>query len=286
MRFLVTGASGMVGHLVALYLEEQGHQVVGYCRRESPISTVVKGDLYDIDLLSKVIKDGNFDIVVNAAGLLVADCESDKANGIYINAYIPHLLAKLANENGARLIQLSTDCVFDGNTGPYTEDTRPDGKKMYAKTKALGEVAHKPNLTLRNSVVGPDINPSGIGLLNWFMQQEGTIEGWEKAIWTGMTSLETAKVIDFAARNDVYGLINMVPPASINKYDLLQLFKKYLRKDDLRIEKTDWFVSDKALTRTNFVLDWDVPSYEKMVCDMMDWINAHRKIYPDYYYCH
>ena len=286
MKFLITGASGMVGHLVALYLEEQGHQVVGYCRREAPISTVVRGDLYDIDLISEVIKKGEFDIVVNAAGLLVADCENDKSSGIYVNAYVPHLLAKLANENGARLIQLSTDCVFSGNTGPYTEGTRPDGEEMYAKTKALGEVRYEPNLTLRNSVVGPDISPAGIGLLNWFMQQEDVIEGWEKAIWTGMTTLETATVIDFAAKNDAYGLVNMVPASPINKYDLLQLFKKYLRNDDLHIEKTDWFVSDKALTRTNYALDWEVPSYEKMVCDMMGWINAHRDIYPDYYYRH
>lgn len=275
----------MVGHAVAMFLQEQGHDVTGFCRRQAPICNVIRGDVNDIALLRDVIKQGDFDVIVNAAGLLVEDCKADEGRAVFINAYLPHFLASETADTDTRVIQLSTDCIFEGNTGPYTEDTWPDGKKLYARVKAMGELNDEKNLTLRNSVVGPDINEGGIGLLNWFMKQTQPIDGWTKAIWTGMTTLETAKVIEFASLHHATGLVNMVPDApAICKYDLLQLFNRYLKNGSAVIRKTDYFVSDKTLIRTNHAMPYSVPSYETMVQEMAKWIGDHKGIYPSYYY--
>ena len=213
MKYLIVGASGMVGHLIGVYLEEAGHDVVGYSRRTSPLSHHVQGDLYDLDLLEETIVEGRFDAVVNAAGLLVKDCEEHPDRAAFINGFIPHYLAKTVDESKTKVIQLSTDCIFRGNTGPYAEDSTPDGIEFYSLTKHTGEITYGRHLTLRNSVVGPDISEDGIGLLNWFMKQSGAIDGWDCAIWTGLTTLELAKVIEYAVEHDASGLVNMVPCA-------------------------------------------------------------------------
>lgn len=284
-RYLVIGASGMVGHAVALYLQEQGNYVVGYSRRPAPIKNTVAGDVYDTDLLESTISEGDFDAIVNAAGLLVVDCKASGERAVYINAYLPHLLASLTEGTKTKIIQLSTDCIFEGNTGPYTEASWPDGRKLYARVKALGELDDGKNLTLRNSVVGPDINEGGIGLLNWFMKQEGSVDGWDKAIWTGLTTLELAKVIEAAMEHDATGVVNMVPEGpAISKYELLRLFNSYLRGSELEIDRTDYFDSDKTLVRTDFSLPYRAASYEDMVREMAKWIASHRDIYPAYYF--
>lgn len=274
----------MVGHLVALYLEERGYDVVGASRRRAPVRNWVYCDVNDADALARLLAQGEFDIVVNAAGLLVAECEAHPDRAVYVNAYVPRLLSELTKEHGGRVVQLSTDCIFAGNTGPYTEASVPDGTKLYARTKFLGELDDGRNLTLRNSVIGPDIHEDGIGLLNWFMKQEKEVDGWTRAIWTGLTTLELAKVIEKASQEGATGLVNMVPDCPpICKHDLLGLFNDYLRGGSVEVSASDWFVSDKALTRTNYDFAYDIPCYEDMVREMASWIRNHEDLYPGYY---
>ena len=229
MKFLVLGASGMAGHLISIYLKEHGHEVTGFARRPIPFVNCVVGDAGNANELRRVIFDGGYDVVINAIGILNQFAEEKKAEAVYINSYLPHLLADITNETQTQIIQMSTDCVFSGKTGGYIETSLRDGESFYDRTKALGELEDNKNLTFRNSIVGPDISPNGIGLLNWFMSQTNEIYGYTNAMWTGLTTLQLAKEMETAAENRVHGLFNMVPDHSISKYDLLQLFNHYIR---------------------------------------------------------
>lgn len=177
---------------------------------------------------------------------------------------------------------MSTDCVFSGASGNYTEDSLRDGTTFYDRTKALGELEDDKNITLRNSIVGPDINPEGIGLLNWFMKQNGEIKGYTKAMWTGMTTLQLAKIMEKAAEEKAYGLYNMVPDCNISKFDLLGLFNKYLKGGKTKILPFDGFIADKTLIRTRFDFGMTVPDYETMVSEMAQWMFEHKDLYPHY----
>lgn len=282
MKILVLGAFGMAGHTVALYFKEQGYEVHAFARRPFPYCMWIQGDAFDIENLKTIVTTGRYDVVINCIGLLNQFAESAPEKAIYINSYLPHLIVSWLKDTSIRFIQMSTDCVFAGNTGPYDEESFPDGKSYYDRTKALGEVNDDKNLTFRNSIIGPDINENGIGLFHWFMQQNGSINGFTKAIWTGVTTLTLAKAMECAIRTDLSGLYNLVNNDSINKYDLLCLFNQYFRNNELTIKQSDKLVLDKTLLckRTDF--DFVVPSYEQMIIEMKEWVNNHKEIYPLY----
>lgn len=282
MKILVLGASGMAGHTVTLYFKEQGYEVHAFARRPFPYCKWIQGDAFDIENLKAIVTTGRYDVVINCIGLLNQFAESAPEKAIYINSYLPHLIVSWLKDTSTRFIQMSTDCVFAGNTGPYDEDSFPDGKSYYDRTKALGEVNDEKNLTFRNSIIGPDINEKGIGLFHWFMQQNGSINGFTKAIWTGVTTLTLAKAMECAIRTDLSGLYNLVNNYSINKYDLLCLFNQYFRNNELIINQSDKLVLDKTLLckRTDF--DFVVPSYEQMIIEMKEWVDNHKEIYPLY----
>lgn len=282
MKILVLGAFGMAGHTVALYFKEQGYEVHAFARRPFPYCMWIQGDAFDIENLKTIVTTGRYDVVINCIGLLNQFAESAPEKAIYINSYLPHLIVSWLKDTSTRFIQMSTDCVFAGNTGPYDEESFPDGKSYYDRTKALGEVNDDKNLTFRNSIIRPDINENGIGLFHWFMQQNGSINGFTKAIWTGVTTLTLAKAMECAIRTDLSGLYNLVNNDSINKYDLLCLFNQYFRNNELTIKQSDKLVLDKTLLckRTDF--DFVVPSYEQMIIEMKEWVNNHKEIYPLY----
>lgn len=282
MRFLVLGAGGMAGHTIAIYLKEQGYDVVGFARKQLSYVDTIVGDATDFRFLKNTIENGSFDIAINAIGILNQAAEDYKANAVLLNAYLPHFLAEVTKNMHTRVIHMSTDCVFSGKTGNYTEKSLRDGEFFYDRSKALGELEDDKNITLRNSIVGPDINPNGIGLFNWFMKQEGSINGFTGALWTGMTTLQTAKMMEKVAINGATGLYNMVPDTNISKYELLKLFNHYVRNDVVEIKAFDGFSADKTLIRTNFEFAEKVPDYEQMVDEMAAWIREHQDLYPHY----
>lgn len=283
MKFLILGCNGMAGHVISLYLSERGHDVTGFARYKSPFVPSIIGDASNTKLLKGVIATGNYDAVINAIGLLNQFAENNHAAASFLNGCLPHFLADITNNTTTQIIHMSTDCVFSGKTGGYTEASLPDGATFYDRSKALGELNDSKNLTLRNSIVGPDIKASGIGLLNWFMQQPGpTVNGYTSAIWTGQTTLQLAKTMEAAAKERAFGLVNAVPESSITKYELLKLFNKYLRGGELTINPVDGVTADKSLVRTNFDFNYVIPDYETMVAEMADWMKAHRSLYPHY----
>lgn len=272
----------MAGHLISLYLNEQGYQVVGFAREKSKLVESVIGDAAHPACVQEVIENGKFDTVINCIGLLNQFAEDDKASAVYLNSYFPHYIAQLTEGTKTQIIHISTDCVFCGDRGQYTEDDLQDGTSFYSRTKALGELNDNKNLTFRQSIVGPDIKSSGIGLMNWFMQQKGEIQGYSKAIWTGMTSLQLAKAIEAAAHERAHGLYHMVPDMSISKCDLLRLFNQYLRGGNVQIVPVDKMASDKSLKRTKWDFDYRVPDYERMVAELAEWMKVHKELYPHF----
>lgn len=283
MRFLICGCCGMAGHMISLYLKEQGHYVYGFDRRKSELIDSEAGDACDKEYVKRIVLSGNYDTVINCIGILNQAAEDNKALATYLNSYFPHYLAEITKDTNIQVIHMSTDCVFSGKRGEYTEDDFQDGTTFYDRSKALGELNDNKNITLRNSIVGPDINPNGIGLLNWFLKQEGPINGYTKAMWTGQTTLQLAKTMEQAALRRAHGLYNTVPDKAISKYDLLKLFNKYLRNNSIEINPVEGVNADKSLKRTKFEFDYLIPDYETMVKEMAEWIKNHKDLYPHYH---
>ena len=279
MKFLVLGCNGMAGHMISLYMKEQGHEVMGFDRKKSGLVESIEGDARDKDGLAKLIKDGKYDSVINCIGILNRAAEDNKELAVYLNAYLPHFLADVTNGTDTQIIHMSTDCVFSGKRGGYTEEDLRDGETFYDRSKALGELEDGKNITLRNSIVGPD---NGIGLMNWFMKQSGEINGYTKAMWTGQTTLQLAKTMEAAAKEKAHGLYNAVPGSSISKYDLLRLFNKYLRNGSIKINPVEGVNLDKSLKRTRFEFGYLIPDYEIMVSDTARWIESHKNLYSHY----
>ena len=282
MRIFVLGCNGMAGHMISLYFSEKGHDVLGFDRSKSGLVNSIAGNAFDTSALKGIIENGKFDTVINCIGILNQAAEDNKSLATFLNSYFPHFLAEVTEKTDTQVIHMSTDCVFSGKRGSYTEDDFPDGETFYDRSKALGELCDNKNITLRNSIVGPDINPNGIGLMNWFMKQHGEINGYTKAMWTGQTTLQLAKTMEVAAKEKASGLYNTVPDHSISKYNLLGLFNQYLRNGTIKINPVDGVVADKSLVRTRFDFDYLIPDYEIMIAELSDWIRQHRNIYSHY----
>lgn len=287
MKFFILGCNGMAGHTISLYLQEQGHDVLGFDRNESKLlKKSIAGDAFDTKNMEKIIYKGKFDTVINCIGILNKFAEGNHALAAFLNSYLPHFLAKITEGTDTQVIHMSTDCVFSGNKGSYVEHDLRDGQTFYDRSKALGELDDEKNVTMRNSIVGPDINPNGIGLLNWFMNvtsnSNGPINGYTKTKWTGQTTLQLAKTMEAAAKEKAHGLYNTVPTYSISKYDLIGLFNKYIRDGKVQINLVDGVVADKSLKRTNWNWSYKIPDYETMICEMSEWIFKHKELYPHY----
>lgn len=273
----------MAGHLISLYFQEQGYEVTGFARQKSTLlKNIIIGDASDMVLIKNIIEEGSYDAVINCIGLLNQFAENNKAMAVLLNGYLPHFLVEITKNTKTRIIHMSTDCVFAGNDGPYYEDSLPNGATFYDRTKAIGEINNDKDLTFRNSIVGPDIKESGIGLFNWFMKQDGPIGGYTGAIWTGVTTYTLAKAMDVALKDNLTGLYNLVNNESINKFDLCSLFNKYFRAGELEINPNDKLQLDKSLRRKRNDFDFVVPSYEQQIKEMREWVDAHLSLYPHY----
>ena len=279
MKLLILGSDGMLGHVVKMYFEEKDYDVVCTTRRDE------KSELYfnitnSVGEIERIIKRVKPDVVINCIGILNKVADEHKALAILINSYLPHYLDEISVENNFKLIHVSTDCVFDGKTGNYDEMSIPNETSMYGRTKALGEVINDRSVTLRTSIVGPDINENGVGLFKWFMEQEGEVGGYDRVLWTGITTIWFARCMEMAIENNLTGLHHCVNNDVISKYDLLVLFKKYFNKDIVINHNPD-VESKKTLIRTNKSFDFGIPSYDDMIKDMREWVLNHKKVYPD-----
>lgn len=283
MKVLVLGGTGMAGHTISIYLNEVGYDVTAFSRREVDYCKNINGDITDFKNLKNVIVEGQYDAIINSIGILNQDAEDYKSTAVLLNSYLPHFLSDITKNMRTRIIHMSTDCVFSGKTGGYSETSFRDGVTFYDRSKALGELENHKDLTFRNSIIGPDMTEKGIGLFNWFMKQEGQINGFTKAIWTGVTTLTLAKAMEQGLKENLTGLYNLVNNETISKYELLKLFNKYMKGNQIEILPSNQLSLDKSLVNNRTDFSFKVPSYEEMIVEMKEWIDEHKQLYPHYF---
>jgi dTDP-4-dehydrorhamnose reductase len=173
----------------------------------------------------------------------------------------------------ARLIHISTDCVFEGTRGGYTEEDTADGTSVYAITKSLGEIRAPGHLTIRTSIIGPEIRQGGIGLMEWFLAQKGPVSGYERVMWNGVTTLELAKAVEKMLDSQVSGLIHLAHPEPLSKYELLRHMQQAFHKQDVEIIPDSNHVQDRTLVSTRADVHFELPAYPVMLAELADWMN-------------
>jgi dTDP-4-dehydrorhamnose reductase len=278
MKLLILGAAGMLGHRMCRLLADRFEiwgtfhtNASSYARFNLlPDECVIDNvSAQDFDSVRAVVEKVKPDVVVNCIGIVKQRDEAKQAvPSIYVNALFPHQLADLCEERGIRVFQISTDCVFSGSRGKYTEIDVPDPVDLYGRTKLLGEL-NRPNcLTLRTSIIGWQINTYS-SLLGWFASQRGKrIKGYHRAIYSGFSTSVLAQLIGdlIATRPDLHGLYQ-VASEPIAKYDLLVKLRDILGWKDITIDGDDQFFCDRSLMAARFTTTtgWTPPSWDSML---------------------
>ncbi|MEG0021863.1 MAG: SDR family oxidoreductase [Bacilli bacterium] len=278
-KVLVLGGNGMAGNMIKTYFLEKGYNVFSTQTKDTNETNCYKYNIMEnMKSLGKIVEEIRPDLVINAVGILNQAAEDNKVLAVTVNSLFPHYVDSISKEYGFKFIHMSTDCVYSGSKGQYNESDLPDATSFYGRSKALGEINNDSNLTIRTSIIGPDVNENGIGLFNWFMKQTGEINGYANVIWSGVTTLELAKAMLAAYEQDLKGLYILVNNDVINKYDLALLFKKYMEKD-IKINKYLEKIENKSMHSTRNDFDYKVPSYDKMICEMSTFIKEHKSKY-------
>lgn len=280
MKVLVLGASGMLGNAVLRVMHEKRDLEVFGTVRSSSVShffseeitkTMIAGcDVSDHDALVKLFARVRPNVVINCIGLIkqLADVD-DPLITLPINAMLPHRLANLCVLAGARLVHMSTDCVFSGAKGNYKESDTSDATDLYGKSKYLGEVACPHVITLRTSIIGHELQGAH-GLIGWFLAQQGSCKGFKRAIFSGLPTVVLAKVIrdTVLLRPELNGVYH-VAAKPISKYDLLRLVAEIYSKS-IEIVPDDSLVIDRSLNaeRFNITTGYVVPEWVDLIRTM------------------
>jgi dTDP-4-dehydrorhamnose reductase len=284
MKVLILGSTGLIGHQIHNYLDGLNiYNLYNIANKRKLNKNTINIDARIESDLFSAIKRIEPNIIINCIGVLISESKQNPINAISLNAYLPNALFKLCEKLNSKLIHISTDCVFSGEKqAPYVENDYKDGFSLYAKTKGLGEIIEQNHLTIRTSVVGPELKPDGEELFHWFMQQSGEIKGYKKSVWSGVTTIELAKAVDFFIKNNINGLYHLTNNDHITKYELLKLFKRYINKN-VKIIAVDGAVTNKSFKDTRLLIDYEIPSYEKMIEEMTKQILEDKEMYKQYH---
>jgi dTDP-4-dehydrorhamnose reductase len=261
----------MAGHVITRYLESLNkYEIINVALEKLNDETII-ANVEEKELVKEIISKFKPSVIINCIGLLV-DASSNRPDlAIYLNSFFPHYLAELGKRMNFKLIHLSTDCVFSGNKGNYSENDFKDGEDMYARTKALGEIINNKDLTFRLSIIGPEIRENATGLFHWFMTQKGEIWGYNKVYWTGVTTLELAKAIDSAIDQNLTSLYHLVPKKKISKFALLNFIKEVWGKSII-IKNINEPKHDKSLINTRKDFNYEIPDYRTMLMELYEWM--------------
>jgi dTDP-4-dehydrorhamnose reductase len=281
-RILILGGAGMLGHKAFQVLSADCDVYATFRKFEHrlkstrlfELSKVIDGvDVFQIGSVKQAIERIRPDVVHNCVGIVKQhEQASDPKFAIYINALFPHLLSESCSSSGSKLVHISTDCVFSGRKGDYTEDDMSDAEDMYGRTKYLGEVRDGRSLTLRTSIIGRELF-SSFGLVEWFLSQEHrTVPGYTNAIYTGLTTMALCREIQRVIHHfpNLYGLYH-VSSEPITKYHLLSLVKKAYHAD-VEVNEFPDFYCDRSLDSARFreATNSALPKWEQMIVEMHD----------------
>jgi dTDP-4-dehydrorhamnose reductase len=279
-RVFVVGATGMLGNaVIRVFAHSLGIEVAGSARSAAALEfmapslrdrIVCNVDVDNVDALRQLLERVRPDVVINCVGVVKQlEAAQDPLLAIPINSLLPHRLARLCMLFGARLIHISTDCVFSGSRGMYREDDVVDARDLYGLSKFLGEVDYLNAITLRTSIVGHELN-SAHGLVGWFLAQHGRVRGYSRAVFSGLPTVELARVIrDYVMpRPELHGLYH-VSASPIAKLDLLRLVADEYNKE-IFIEPDAQLIVDRSLDSTRFrkATGYSPPSWPDLVRTM------------------
>lgn len=281
MRVLVLGASGMLGNAMLRVLSQQQHWAVYGTLRSpnlalqklAPQAHLLHGVRADQpDSLMAALTESRPQVVINCVGLVKQLASADDPlEAIPINALLPHRLARLCELAQARLVHISTDCVFSGRQGNYRESDMPDSEDLYGRSKLLGEVSDRHAITLRTSIIGHELRRDH-GLVGWFLSQQERVRGYTEAIFSGLPTCELARVVrDFVIPNtELHGLYH-VAAESISKHDLLQIANREYGKN-LQIEPDDQVKINRSLDASRFreATGYVAPAWPDLIAKMRE----------------
>ena len=282
MKILILGATGMLGNSMFrflstdknldIYATSRSSSARSYFSKELGDKIIPNVDVENQDSLVEVLNKVKPNVVINCIGLVkqLADA-NDPLKALPINSLLPHRLAGLCELVGSRLIHISTDCVFSGKKGNYKESDLPDCYDLYGRSKFLGEVDYPHAITLRTSIIGHELSGNR-SLTNWFLSSEGSVKGFEKAIYSGFPTVELARIIkDFVLPNkELHGLYH-VASKPINKLELLKLIAEIYNKK-IDIIPSDELIIDRSLdsTRFNGITGYNPPEWRELVKRMCE----------------
>lgn len=288
---LILGTNGMLGSMLTMRLgQDSNFSLFGASRSEvasairSNLAAVLTGlDAMRFDaaaerLLTQFMQQHQIKVVVNCMGVIKQQQGGqDPVTTVAVNSLFPHQIARVCERVGARMVHISTDCVFSGKIGGYTEDQLPDATDFYGRSKALGEMT-RPHLTLRTSIIGPELPDSaGLGLLSWFWRQgQPTVKGFTKAVFSGVTTLTLSDLIAHIVQKepDLGGLYH-VASAPINKHALLSKVNEVFGMG-IDIVKDESLVIDRSLNaaRLKNVIGYSASTWDVQIKEMFDFMSV------------
>ena len=281
MKILILGGEGMFGSGLVKNLSssfELAYTVHLQKKTQNKLDSKIKRyenvNAFDMHSMAKVFADFRPDIVINAIGIVKQKVTIDsEVETIELNALFPFKLQKLCELMSCKLILLSTDCVFKGDSGNYSEESFADANDLYGKTKILGEICDRRNvLTIRTSTIGLEL-ASNKGLIEWFLSQTGTISGYTKAIYSGFVMSDFSKILSLILLNhtNLCGLYH-ISSNPISKYELLNTLKNKINKKDINVKIDDTFICDRSLDSSKFrsLTKYVPPSWDAMLDNLAE----------------
>jgi len=277
MKILILGGQGMAGHVMTEYFMDKTQYEVHYTSRDANDKKSIYLDVTDFKRVEETIEMLKPDIIINCVGILNDHASHNPLLAFQVNSLLPHQLSKLMERRHGKLIHISTDCVFSGLKGDYTEDDVPDGTSVYSQSKQLGEIISDKHLTIRTSIIGPEMKEDGIGLFLWFMKQTGKIKGYKNVLWNGVTTLELAKATEELISNQITGLYQLGSEQKISKYSLLKLIQDVFGKNDVEIIPDHAILLDRTIKNTRTDFKYVIPDYKQMLLALKNWMENKNK---------
>ncbi len=292
-RVLILGGTGMLGHVLLRYFSDQpGFEVYATSRDFTGITKLFPAGLAarfvkeningsNLDAIIGLLRRIKPSIVLNCIGIIKQlPAAHDPLAAIAVNSLFPHQLAEICRDHNIRMVHISTDCVFGGKKGMYTENDTPDPEDLYGRSKLLGEVDYAGCITLRTSIIGHELQ-SRNGLVEWFLGESGTVRGYTNAIYTGFPTIEMARIITgYVIPNPQLSGVYHVSSDPISKYDLLKLVSRKYGKV-INIEPYEEFVLDRSLVSSRFrkMTRYEPPPWTDMIDTMYKDYEANREQY-------